>query len=104
MQYERLWMKISFTWLIIIFATGCRLSAYDIGTGKAVWRADVKQLMVGHSGILQFGLSIAGGRSTGAGSYGSGGAYLKSLTPKPARGSLPSYRRYRSSLSKPTRS
>lgn len=44
-------------------ATGCGLSAYDITSGKRVWRADVKQLMVGHSEYYNLVyLSLAAGR------------------------------------------
>ena len=30
-------------------ATGCSVNAYDVKSGKLVWKGDVKQLMVGHS-------------------------------------------------------
>lgn len=44
-------------------ATGCGLSAYDINTGTRIWRAEVKQLMVGHSEYYNLVyLSLAAGR------------------------------------------
>lgn len=63
-------------------ATGCRLSAYDIMTGKAVWRADVQQMMVGHSEYYNLVyLSLVAGRLVLEANEAAG-AYLQIFDPK----------------------
>lgn len=63
-------------------ATGCRLSAYDIRTGKSVWRADVKQLNVGHSEYYNLVyLSLLAGRLVLEANEAAG-AYLQIFDPK----------------------
>lgn len=66
-------------------ATGCGLSAYDINTGKRIWRADVKQLMVGHSEYYNLVyLTLAAGRLILEANEAAG-AYLQIFDPATGR-------------------